>query len=213
MSRSRTEPITDAVTSDAASSDDAAGEVVTGEDPAALRELIDRALEERAERDGYNRKNQITIVAWDGHLDRIWPTLILSTTAAASGMTVNVFFTFWGLFPLVKPDRRRRTGKDWMTKALGVMNPGSTQKAKLSRYQFAGMGPWMLGKVAENYKTPHPTELLEMARDMGVRLIPCQMTMDLMGISKDDLIDGLEEPIGAATALLEMKESAIQLFI
>jgi peroxiredoxin family protein len=48
---------------------------------------------------------------------------------------------------------------------------------------------------------------------MGVRLIPCQMTMDLMGISKDDLIDGLEEPIGAATALLEMKESAIQLFI
>ena len=48
---------------------------------------------------------------------------------------------------------------------------------------------------------------------MGVRLIPCQMTMDLMGIDRDDLIDGLEEPIGAATALLEMKESAIQLFI
>jgi peroxiredoxin family protein len=128
-------------------------------------------------------------------------------------MDVSGFFTFWGLFPLVRPDRRRKTGKDWMTKALGVMNPGSTQKAKLSRYQFAGMGPWMLGKVAENYKTPHPTELLELARDMGVRLIPCQMTMDLMGITKDDLIDGLEEPIGAATALLEMKESAIQLFI
>ena len=71
-----------------------------------------------------------------------------------------------------------------MTKALGVMNPGSTSKAKLSRYHFAGMGPWMLGKVAENYKTPHPTELLEIAQDMGVRLIPCQMTMDLMGISK-----------------------------
>jgi peroxiredoxin family protein len=202
MSQPRTAPATDVATSDA-----------TSGDPAAMRELIDRALDERAERDGYNRKNQITIVAWDGHLDRIWPTLILSTTAAASGMTVNVFFTFWGLFPLVKPERRRKTGKDWMTKALGVMNPGSTQKAKLSRYQFAGMGPWMLGKVAENYKTPHPTELLEMARDMGVRLIPCQMTMDLMGISKDDLIDGLEEPIGAATALLEMKESAIQLFI
>jgi peroxiredoxin family protein len=213
MSQSRREPIADAVTSDVATGEVATGEVATGEDPAALRELIDRALDERAERDGYNRKNQITIIAWDGHLDRIWPTLILSTTAAASGMTVNVFFTFWGLFPLVKPDRRRKTGKDWMTKALGVMNPGSTQNAKLSRYQFAGMGPWMLGKVAENYQTPHPTELLEMARDMGVRLIPCQMTMDLMGISKDDLIDGLEEPIGAATALLEMKESAIQLFI
>ena len=182
-------------------------------DQAALRELIDRALDERAADDGYNKQNKITIVAWDGHLDRIWPTLILSSTAAASGMEVSVFFTFWGLFPLVKPERRRKTGKDWMTKALGAMNPGSTQKAKLSRYNFAGMGPWMLGKVAENYKTPHPTELLELSREMGVRLIPCQMTMDLMGVKKEDLIDGLEEPIGAATALLEMKESAIQLFI
>jgi peroxiredoxin family protein len=188
-------------------------DTANGLDQAALRELIDRALDERAADDGYNKKNKITIIAWDGHLDRIWPTLILSSTAAASGMEVSVFFTFWGLFPLVKPDRRRKTGKDWMTKALGAMNPGSTQKAKLSRYNFAGMGPWMLGKVAENYKTPHPTELLELSREMGVRLIPCQMTMDLMGVKKEDLIDGLEEPIGAATALLEMKESAIQLFI
>ena len=188
-------------------------DTANGLDHAALRELIDRALDERAADDGYNKKNKITIIAWDGHLDRIWPTLILSSTAAASGMEVSVFFTFWGLFPLVKPERRRKTGKDWMTKALGAMNPGSTQKAKLSRYNFAGMGPWMLGKVAENYKTPHPTELLELSREMGVRLIPCQMTMDLMGVKKEDLIDGLEEPIGAATALLEMKESAIQLFI
>jgi peroxiredoxin family protein len=182
-------------------------------DEAALRELIDRAIDERAGLDGAGGKNKITIIAWDGHLDRIWPTLILSTTAAASGMEVGVFFTFWGLFPLVRPERRRKTGKDWMTKALGIMNPGSTHKAKLSRYQFAGMGPWMLGKVAEGYKTPHPTELLALARDMGVRLIPCQMTMDLMGIGRDDLIDGVQEPIGAATALLEMKESAIQLFV
>jgi peroxiredoxin family protein len=182
-------------------------------DAAALRSLIDEAIAEREAQNGYNKKNKITIVAWDGHLDRIWPTLILSTTAAASGMEVSVFFTFWGLFPLVKPERARKTGKDWMTKALGQMNPGSAQKAKLSRLNFAGMGPWMLGKVAEDYKTPHPTELLELAQEMGVRLIPCQMTMDLMGIKREDLLDGLEEPIGAATALLEMKESAIQLFI
>src|SRR5262245_12831640 len=184
----------------------------TTEDTAALRELIDQALAER-DSDQINRKNKITIIAWDGHLDRVWPTLILSTTAAASAMEVSVFFTFWGLFPLVRPERARKTGKDWMTKALGQMNPGSTQKAKLSRLNFAGMGPWMLGKVAEDYKTPHQTELLELARDMGVRLIPCQMTMDLMGVKREDLMDGLEEPIGAATALLEMKESAIQLFI
>jgi len=181
-------------------------------DASELRTLIDEALAERERGHGSSTKDRITIIAWDGHLDRVWPTLILSTTAAASGMEVSVFFTFWGLFALVKPDRRI-TGKDWMTKMLSVMNPGSTARAKLSRYNFGGMGPWMLGKLAKDYKTPHPTELLELARGMGVRLIPCQMTMDLMGISKEQMIDGLEEPIGAATALLEMKESAIQLFI
>jgi peroxiredoxin family protein len=71
----------------------------------------------------------------------------------------------------------------------------------------------MIKKLAKAYKTPLPSELLEMAQDMGVRLIPCQMTMDLLGLKRDDLIDGLEEPIGAATALLEMKNAAIQLFI
>lgn len=182
----------------------------TPADAEALRELIDQALAERD--DGYNTRNKITIIVWDGHLDRVWPALILGTTAAASGMQVSVFFTFWGLFALVKPGKRL-TGREWMTKALSVMNPAALKRAKLSRYNFAGAGPWMLGKVAEGYKTPHPTELLEMARDMGVKILPCQMTMDLMGVKREDLIDGLEEPIGAATALLEMKESAIQLFI
>jgi len=188
----------------------------TETDLSELRMLIDRAIEEherdRPEADGIGKKNKITIVAWDGNVDRVWPTLILATTAAASGMEVSVFFTFWGLFALAKPEKKH-TGKEWMTKALSFLNPASLRRAKLSRYNYAGMGPWMLGRVAKDYKTPHPTELLEMARDMGVRLIPCQMTMDLMGVKKEDLIDTGEEPIGAATALLEMKESAIQLFI
>ncbi|SRR5581483_1021280 len=183
-----------------------------GPETSELTRLIEAALDERERRQGLNKKNKITMVVWDGHLDRVWPALILGTTAAASGMEVSIFFTFWGLFPLVK-DEKRLTGKEWMTKALSVLNPGSLKRARLSRYHFAGAGPWMLSKVAEQYKTPHPTELLELARDMGVRLIPCQMTMDLMGVRREDLIDGLAEPIGAATALLEMKESAIQLFI
>ncbi len=185
---------------------------ITTSEGAQLQRLIEEAIEERERENGYNKKNKVTIIAWDGHLDRVWPGLILSTTAAASGMEVSMFFTFWGLFPLVKPEKRL-TGKEWMTKALSVLNPGSVGRAKLSRYNFAGAGPWMLSKIAKDYKTPHPTELLELAREMGVRLIPCQMTMDLMGVTKDDLIEGLEQPIGAATALLEMKESAIQLFI
>ena len=158
------------------------------------------------------KKNKITIIAWSGDLDKIWPTLILSTTAAASGMEATVFFTFWGLFTLVKP-RTRITGDQWIQKMLSVMNAGSTDKAKLSKLNFAGMGPLMMKKLAAENKAPNPTELLELARDMGVRMIPCQMTMDLLGLTADDMIDGLEEPVGAATALLEMNDSSIQLFI
>lgn len=158
------------------------------------------------------KKNKVTIIAWSGDLDKIWPTLILSTTAAASGMESTVFFTFWGLFTLVKPGVRI-TGDHWMQKMLSVMNPGNTDKAKLSKLNFAGAGPMMMKKLAGDNKAPNPTELLELAREMGVRMIPCQMTMDLLGLKPDDLLDGLEEPVGAATALLEMNDSSIQLFI
>lgn len=173
----------------------------------ARLEVLEQAQSKRVE-----QKNKLTIVAWGGDLDRIWPTLILSTTAAASGMEVTVFFTFWGLFALVK-EGVRVTGDNWMQKGLSIMNPGNPAKAKLSKLHFAGAGDRMLKKLAKDHGTPQPVELLETARDLGVRLIPCQMTMDLMGLTTDDLIDGLAEPIGAATALLEMKEASISLFI
>jgi peroxiredoxin family protein len=158
------------------------------------------------------RKNKLTIIAWGGDLDRIWPTTILATTAAASGMEASVFFTFWGLFAIVKPDVRI-TGSNWMQKMMSLMNPGSAQKAKLSRYQFAGAGPAMFKKLAKDFQVDRPDTLIETAQDLGVRLIPCQMTMDLLGLKREDLLDGLEEPIGAATAIAEMREAAISLFI
>ena len=176
-------------------------------------ELTDLLAEAHAQTaPGIHTKNRITIIAWGGDLDRIWPTLILSTTAAASGMEASVFFTFWGLFALVKPGTRI-TGDNWMQKMLSLMNPGSPGKARLSKLSFAGAGGGMMKKLANDYKTPLPSELIETAKELGVKLIPCQMTMDLLGLTREDMIDGLEEPIGAATALLEMKESAIQLFI
>jgi peroxiredoxin family protein len=159
-----------------------------------------------------NGAGKLTIIACSGDLDRIWPTLILSTTAAACGMEAAVFFTFWGLFALVR-DGVRITGETWMQKMLSAVNPGGAGKAKLSKLNFAGAGPFMMKKLARDYKTPNPKELLDLAKEMGVRLIPCQMTMELLGLSKDDLIDGLEEPIGAASALLEMKEASVSLFI
>ena len=83
----------------------------------------------------------------------------------------------------------------------------------VERFPCAGAGSAMMKELAREHKVASPSELLEMARDMGVRLIPCQMTMDLMGLRREDLIDGLGETVGAATAIQRMGESDIQLFI
>ena len=179
----------------------------------SLTDLLERVEALEAEqRNQIKKKNKLTIIAWGGSLDQIWPTTILATTAAASGMEASVFFTFWGLFAIVRPGVRI-TGENWMQKMMSVMNPGSAQKAKLSHYHFAGAGPAMFKKLADDHHVAKPDELIGLANDLGVRLIPCQMTMDLLGLKREDLIDGLEEPIGAATAIAEMRDAAISLFI
>ncbi len=176
-------------------------------------DLLVRVEALEAEQGGQvKKKNKLTIIAWGGDLDRIWPTTILATTAAASGMESTVFFTFWGLFAIVKPGVRI-TGDNWMQKMMSAMNPGSAQKAKLSHYNFAGAGPAMFKKLANDKQVAKPEELIETARELGVRLIPCQMTMDLLGLKRADLLDGLEDPIGAATAIAEMRDAAVSLFI
>lgn len=155
---------------------------------------------------------RMTLIAWSGDLDKAWPTLILATTGAASGMDVAVFFTFWGLRILQRNDKRV-TGSNWMQKALSLMNRGGTRHLSLSKFNFAGAGPAMMNMLASEYKVAKPAELLETAQQLGVQLWPCQMSMDMMGIGRDDLIDGLAEPVGAATAIKRMAESDVQLFI
>ena len=157
------------------------------------------------------RDRKLVIFAWSGDLDKVWPALILATSAAAIGQTVTVFFTFWGLFPLVRNDVRI-TGDNWMQRMMSVVNRGGTEHLKLSKMNFAGAGPRMMRKLARAHKVASPQELLDMARDMDVHLVPCQMTMDLLGLKRENLIDGLEEPAGATTALLEAQD-AITLFI
>jgi peroxiredoxin family protein len=154
---------------------------------------------------------KLVIMAWSGDLDRIWPTLILGTTGAAMGMETTVFFTFWGLFPLVNDDVRI-TGDNWMQKLLSTMDRPGLEHVKLGRMNFAGAGPAMMRKLARDHHVASPQELIEVAKDLGVKLVPCQMTMDLLGLHQGDLIDGLEEPAGATTALLAAQD-AITLFI
>jgi peroxiredoxin family protein len=154
---------------------------------------------------------KLVIMAWSGDLDKIWPTFILGTTGAAMGMETTIFFTFWGLFPLVRNDVHI-TGENWMQKMMSMMNRGGTEHLKLGKMNFAGAGPAMMKKLADEHHVASPNELLEVARDLGVHLVPCQMTMDLLGLAKEDLIEGLEEPAGATSALLEAQD-AITLFI
>ena len=154
---------------------------------------------------------KMVIMAWSGDLDKVWPTLILASTGAAMGWDVTVFFTFWGLFPLVRNDVRI-TGENWMQKMMSLMNRGGTKHLKLSKMNFAGAGPAMMKKLARDHKVASPDELLELAREAGVRLVPCQMTMDLLGLKRSDLVDGLDDPAGATTALVRAA-GATTLFI
>ena len=156
--------------------------------------------------------DKMVIIAASGDLDKAWPVLILATTGAAYGMEVTVFFTFWGLLVLKKPGVGI-TGSDWRQKMLSVMAKGTPDHLPLSRLNFAGMGPWMMKGLADDKNVASIQELLGLARDMGVKLWPCQMTMDLMGLTQDDLIDGLDEPAGAGSAISLMKEASIELFI
>ena len=155
---------------------------------------------------------KMTIIAFSGDLDKLWPTMILSSTGAAYGMDVTVFFTFWGLFPLVRDDVRI-TGDHPMTKMLAAMNRPGFQGAKLSKLNMGGAGRWMMRKLAGQHKVKPPEELFAICQEMGVKMWPCQMTMDLLGIKPADLRPGLGDPAGAATALSQMSRSQIQLFI
>lgn len=155
---------------------------------------------------------RMAMICWSADLDRVWPTLILATTGAASGLEVDVFFTFWGLRVLQK-NSKRITGKNWMQKGESLVDRGGTDHLKLGKIHFGGAGTKMIKMLAKQYKVASPTELLEMAQDVGVRLHPCQMTMDLYGLSSADFIDGLQPCIGAASFIDMAAKADITLFI
>jgi peroxiredoxin family protein len=96
---------------------------------------------------------------------------------------------------------------------LAAMQRPGIDHLKLSKMNFLGMGPWMIRSLMRRHGVATPRELLEAAEAMGVEFIPCQMTMDLLGIRREDLIDGMGEPAGAATAIQIMTEADASLFI
>ncbi len=127
-------------------------------------------------------------------------------------MEVDILFTFWGLRVLQKNDTWI-TGNNWMQKAEALVDRGGTDHLKLGKINFAGAGTKMIKALASEHKVASPTELLEMAIDLGVRLHPCQMTMELYGLTKDDFIEGIQPPSGAANFINLAIDADISLFI
>ncbi len=154
---------------------------------------------------------KLVIIAWSGDLDKVWPQMIMATAGAAMGMETTLFFTFWGLFALVK-DEKRITGENWMQRMVSMMDRPGIDHLALGKMNFAGAGPAMMKHLAKDHNIASPSEMLQMAVDLGVKLVPCQMSMDMLGLKREDLIDGLGEPAGAATMLMEAQD-AITLFI
>ena len=165
-----------------------------------------------AERDRETRRRERVIICYSGDLEKTWASLILATTAAASGVPTKVFLTFWGLQTFVK-DERRITGQGWMQRMLSLMERPGISHRKLSKLNFLGMGPWMMGTLARQHSVASPKELLDVALDLGVEFMPCQMTMDMFGLTRADMVDGLGEPVGAATVIELLANGAAPLFI
>jgi peroxiredoxin family protein len=158
------------------------------------------------------KPHDILIICYSGELEKTWATMILATTGAAMGAKVRVFLTFWGLQTFVK-DERRITGQNAMQKMMSIMQRPGISHRKLSKMNFLGMGPWMMRKLAKQYNVASPKELLAIGQAMGVEFMPCQMTMDMFGLTRDDMVDGLGEPVGAATVISLLQEGDAPLFI
>ena len=156
------------------------------------------------------RKKKMTLVVMSGDMDRLFGAFIIATGAAAMGMKVTMFFTFWGMRALKK---NVRTGKTFFGKMLGMMYGGDISKSDPSHFSFGGMGRWMFGKMMGANHVATLTELRDLAVMLGVGMYPCQMSMDVMEMPQDSFIEGVQPAVGVGFMLAEAEESAIQFFI
>lgn len=157
------------------------------------------------------KKEKLTLVVLSGDLDKVMASFIIASGAAAAGMEVVMFFTFWGLKAIQRDGTL--TGKGLFGRMLGVMNRGGLNAIGPSRLNMGGMGRWMFKLMMKQKGVTQLPELREAAIALGVQLLPCQMSMDVMEITCDHLIPEAIEPVGVATMLEHAKESSIQFFI
>lgn len=152
-----------------------------------------------------------TIIVFDGDLDKAIASFIIATGAAAMGNKVHMFFTFWGLSVLRKSGVKG-IKKDFMSKMFGAMLPKNSKKLSLSKMNFMGAGSKMIRSVMKKKGVSSLEELIKEAQELGVEMTACQMSMDVMGITQEELIDGVNVG-GVATMLHDSDQSNMNLFI
>ncbi|UEL47510.1 CoA-disulfide reductase [Terrisporobacter hibernicus] len=156
-------------------------------------------------------KNGATLVVFSGDLDKAIASFIIATGAASMGKEVTMFFTFWGL-NILKKKNRPKVSKDTMEKMFDVMLPSHTGKLPLSKMNMGGMGPKMIEQIMKKHNVDDIDTLISNAINMGVKVVACSMSMDLMGIKHEEFIDGVEVA-GVAAYLGATEDSGLNLFI
>ena len=152
-----------------------------------------------------------TIIVFSGDLDKVLASFIIANGAAAMGRKVTMFFTFWGLTVLRKA-KKQPVKKSFMESMFGAMLPRGSQKLKLSRMNMGGMGTAMMKKIMNDKNVDSLESLIQKAIQNGVKIVACTMSMDVMGIHKEELIDGVELA-GVGAYLGDAEESNVNLFI
>jgi len=162
-----------------------------------------------------NGRKKLAMVIFSGDMDKLFAALLfaafsMATGAAASNMEVTMFFTFWGLRALKK---KAKTGRSLMGRLLGLFYGGDIDRASPSKMSFAGLGRWMLKKMMKAKNVPSLAELRQTAIDLGVKLYGCQMSMEVMEIHREKMIDEVEKCVGVASFLEQAQQADITLFI
>ena len=152
-----------------------------------------------------------TIIVFSGDLDKVLASFIIANGAAAMGRPVTMFFTFWGLNVLRKAEKIK-LDKSFVESMFGGMMPRGADKLKLSKMNFMGMGSKMMKSIMKKKNVSSLEELMRKAQENGVKIVACTMSMDVMGIKQEEMIDG-SEYAGGGTYLGDAEESNVNLFI
>ena len=151
------------------------------------------------------------IILFSGDYDKAMAAFIIANGAAAYDHEVTIFATFWGLNAFRK-DHPVHVKKGFLEKMFGKMMPRGADRMGLSRMNFAGMGPKMIKHVIKKHNALPLPDLIQMAKEQDVKLVACTMTMDLLGLQQEELIDGLEYA-GVAAYLGDAEQGKVNLFI